>query len=389
MGTSARPPPSPAFETIVRTYARRIALAASWAGVPPADVPDVVQEVLARVHTAIQSGRLNTSRSLRGWLLKTTRSIARDWLARARNRYESLTPHDAIDQTADSPHRDREDRMNEATDVHTIIDRILPKLRPEDREVFVMADLEDTPMDEVMEELNLKKNTAYARLARGRAAFAQEWKAMKQSRDPALAAFLPLAMEDIIAAGHVPPELPPGFMEDIFHRLAERLGPDFDGPPHSAPGADLIAGAAGAASAITLAAWKLALLCLLMALLGAGMGAGLLVALRAPQAPAQGPALASTVAALDPGPEISSAAPPSASSASAPLETLPEGSAPAAPAHDSQEVLLNTAHRLLRAHDPAKALTVLARINAPHLTTSRDALRQRALAEQVEQAAHP
>jgi RNA polymerase sigma factor (sigma-70 family) len=392
MGTSA--PPPPAFRIIVETYTRRIACAVRWAGVPEADVADVAQEVFLRLHNAMRAGRVDTSRPLLGWLLKTARSIARDRLARAQNRYESLATPDSIDQTADTP--DRENRMNEAVDVHAIIERILPKLRTEDREVFVMADLEDTPMDEVMAELNLKKSTAYARLTAGRRAFAREWKAMQESRDPALVPFLPLAMEDIVAAAQVPPELPPGFMEDIFGRLAERLGPDFDGPPTSAPGGAPAAGAAArvaTAGAVTLAIWKLALLCLLMGLMGAGVGVGILAAQRAPEGPAQGPAPASTLAALAPGPATSTAAPTGASSAPtsglAPLETRPEGSASAASAHDSQEALLDTARQLLRAHDPAKALAVLARINAPHLTASREALRRRALAEQAEQAAHP
>jgi hypothetical protein len=136
----------------------------------------------------------------------------------------------------------------------------------------------------------------------------------------------------------------------------------------------------------TLAAWKLALLCLLMLLAGAGLHAVLWPA----GAPARTPAPASTLAVLDPGPATSSATPLGAGSAPSPglaaLETRTEGPGSAAPAHDSQEALLDTARQLLRAHDPTKALAVLARVNAPHLTASRDALRQRALAEQ---AVHP
>lgn len=387
MGTTHPPP----FPDLVRTYTRRITRAARCAGIPPADVADVVQEVFVRLHTAIKSGRLDTSRSLLGWLLKTTRSIARDRLALARSRYESLTAPDAIERLADSP--DRENRMSEATDVHAIIDRILDKLRPQDREVFVMSDLEDTPMVEVMEELNLKRATAYARLAAGRAAFAREWKAMQESGDPALVPFLPLAMEDLIAAEHVPPEVPPGFTDDILRRLAERLGPNFAGPPSppsSSPGGALgtvAAASAAAAGAVTLAAWKLALLCFLMVLVGAGLHA----TLGPSQEPANGPASAATVATTDPTP-VTSSGPPSAASTlgttSPPLETPPEGSASATPAHENQEALLESARRLLRAHDPTKALTVLARVNAPYLAASRDALRHRALAEQAT-ASHP
>lgn len=378
MGMSLPPPSSPTFPVLVRTYTGRIARAARWAGIPPADVPDIVQDVLLRFHTAIHSGRLDPSRSPLQWLLKTTRSIARDRLALARHRYESLATSDAVERLAES--RDTENGMNEAVDVHDVIDRILDTLRPEDREVFVMSDLEDTPMEDIMAELNLKRSTAYARLAAGRGAFAREWRAMQQSNDPALVPFLSLRVEDLIAAEHVPPEVPPGFTEDLLRRLADRLGPDFAGPPSAAPGAALGAGlgaAAGAvtAGAVTLAAWKLAALCLVMLLAGAGLHAAL--------RPAQAPASAATVFVHDVVPMTTAGAPPVSGSASGAPGAPPEGTSAAAPVHESQDALLDSARRLLRAHEPTKALAVLARVNAPALAATRDALRQRALMDQA------
>ena len=384
MGTPTWPPNAPPFREWVRAYDRLIRRTARRWGVAPAEVDDCAQEVLLRFYRAIVGGRLDASRpaGIGGWLKKTTRSVARDFGASRQARCESLATNEALDRVVgtDNP----EGRMAEAMDVHDVVDRCLDKMPWKQREVFVMVDLEDTPMGEVLEELGIESGTAYSRLAAARATFAREWEAMQTSGTvPASLAVLTVA--ELNAAEHTLPDVPPGFTDDLLRRLGKELGQDFLGPAGGAVGAGLGAklGAAAAVaktSGVTLTVWQIGVGVLLAGLAGAGLMAALRPAGATPRPPV------TVVVHGEPGP-----APTIASAPSPPGDTIapapwPPGRAAAVkssapPASETETTLVESARALLGNHQPSKALALLARVTAPDLAEERDELRRRALGQ--------
>jgi RNA polymerase sigma factor (sigma-70 family) len=380
MGTPTWPPDAPPFDDLVRAYDLLVCRSARRWGIRPVDVPDCAQEVLLRFYRAIVDRRLDVSRpkGIGGWLKKTTRTVARDILALKRTRYEILTTTGAIGRVAGT--HNPEDRMAEAADVHEVIDRILDKLPQKQREVFVMSDLEDTPMDEILEELKIPKATAYARLKAAREAFAREWTAM-QTGGAVVAPLALLSVHELIAAEHTIADVPPGFTDELLRRLGEELGQDFLGPGSGGAvaagvGAKLGAAAAAAkAGGITLTVWQIGLGVLLVGIAGAGLTAALRPASAEPGPPAAVTLHAPSPAAPAPPPPMSQA-------------PLPSGGAPAdvkssaPPSSEIQTRLLDNARAMLSNHQPAKALALLARVTAPELVEQRDTLRRLAFAQQ-------
>jgi RNA polymerase sigma factor (sigma-70 family) len=353
-------------------------------GVPAADVPDCSQEVICRFHRAIVGGRLDAARpaGLGGWLIKTTRSVARDFLRLRRHRHEVLMSPETIEREET---RDQEERMSEAVDVHDAVDRILDKMTPDQREVFVLVDLEDSPLEEALEELPFGRTAAYEHLKAARATFRREWTAM-QNAGTGAASIAALTVEELIAAEHVIGDVPPSYVDDILRRLGEQLGEDFLAGPATGT-TTAAAGAKVAESATRMASWKIAAAVLLAGATGAGLhaavhptGAG---STPAPtvvmvQAPSGSAATTATAAppAVDP-PRGSATAPAPASPASATAQASPPSTA-------IQTTLLDNARSLLEKHQPVKALPLLARVTAPELVATRDQLRELALSQQGE-----
>jgi RNA polymerase sigma factor (sigma-70 family) len=345
--------------------------------------------VFIRLYRALGAGRLDTSRSLARWLITTTRRVAR--VLRARTRHEELTATGTPDMVQET--RDMEERMPEAVDVHTIVNRILDKLTPEQREVFVMSDLEDTPMDEVIEELGIAHSTAYYRLEAARKVFRREWEAMQKSNRADVAPFALLSMSELIAAEKQSiPDVPQSETDALLRRLGEALGQDFLGPATTAAES---AGAATGAGAAVLTTWKIGIA---VALIGLGIAgdAGLASAQHATNATPPPP----TAAALLPAPSItaapvlsapSSVEPPASAHPSPPPSGAPAPT-PAAPTPSdtpsdiSQGGLIDTARVLLDKRQPGNALALLERVTAPALVDEREALRRRALAAQAQAA---
>ncbi len=380
MGTPTWPPGVPPFAALIRAYTSLIQRTARRRGIRAADIPDCAQRVLLRLHRAIVEGRLDASRPIGGWVMKTTRSVARDFLAMSHAQQEVLAPTGILDPAEDTA--DPEERMNEAIDVHTFIDRILAKLPPKQREVFVMHDLEDTPMPEVIEELHIATSTAYDRLRAAREAFAREWEAMRRSADVAVLPVALLGVADLIAADHAIPEAPQSLTDALLRRLAIDLGPDFTGSVNtSLPGSTgtTLGAAAGAArvSTVTLTTRQLALGALLAGLAGAGLHAML-----RPIAPTPTQTMSTSAPWASTPVMVASAGLPEIDSAVPTFPTTPPDSASSAPPVESQAKLLDNARVLLGDHKPTKALAMLARVTDPDLAGERDRLRRLALAAQ-------
>lgn len=148
------------FDRLYRENFRFVWAAAQRCGAPPGCVDDVVQDVFVTAYRRLED--LHWEVSARGWLYGVTRRVAfryRRSAARVARRKSAVArggPHTA------QPHRRH--------DAAVSLDRMLDRLEPAQREVFVMAELLGMSAPEIAAEVDAPLNTVYSRLrlARGR-----------------------------------------------------------------------------------------------------------------------------------------------------------------------------------------------------------------------------
>ncbi len=131
-------------------------------GVRDADREDLVHEVFLKVH-----GRLadyDASRPLRPWLFGFAYRVAADHHRLARHRIEVLgAPGDSADDTVPA------DERVAALEERDLLLSALRSIELDRRAVLVMHDIDDVPVPEIAQMLDIPLNTAYSRLrlARG------------------------------------------------------------------------------------------------------------------------------------------------------------------------------------------------------------------------------
>lgn len=138
-------------EFVVRTVERH--------GVPARDADDVTQEVFAVALSRIRD--YDAAREARPWLFVIAIQRASNYCRLARHRVEPLSPTPPSEPP--SPATDVESSViacEERSLVHELIGRLSPKLR----EILVMHDLEEMPMNDILAALNIPLKTAQSRL---------------------------------------------------------------------------------------------------------------------------------------------------------------------------------------------------------------------------------
>jgi RNA polymerase sigma factor (sigma-70 family) len=380
------------FESLVRTHAELVRRTARRVGVPFADLPDVAQRVFSKLHQALPG--LDTSASLAGWVRTTTFRIARDHLGLAYHGRE-VSSLDEIEAASANP--TPEEHM-ETIDVHAQVDEVLATLRPDLRMVLAMHDMEELPMREIAEVLEIPMTTGYSRLEAARRSFRKSWDRRREEAAAAVAPFALWSAGDLLAAERASvPRSPGGFEDEVWRRVAETLGLGAAGAAGAGAAGAAAAGAAGAAAAakagVVLTAAQLAIGVVASALAGAGLYAALHGS-PTTGSDARGMATAE-IARSEPGgagsgaPAVSASVvstpplvPTSAEASSATAGTRKrDGGAPAPPGED-EGLLLENASRALDRGDARAALGLLARIRSRRFAAERDALRGRALAYQ-------
>jgi RNA polymerase sigma-70 factor (ECF subfamily) len=154
------------FESVYDTYFPYIWRSVQRLGVPPSLVDDVVQEVFIVVYRRLDNFEARST--LKTWLYAIALRVAR--VHRERHRRAQGQPVD-VEQTR-APDACRPDRATENAEAAAMVQSILDGLSDDQREVFVLAELEELPMPEIARILDVKLNTAYSRLRLARAAFA-------------------------------------------------------------------------------------------------------------------------------------------------------------------------------------------------------------------------
>lgn len=169
------PPPSPQasdverardtlFRQVFDEHAAYVHASLGRLGIRDPDRDDLSSEVFVRVHRELD--RYDSSRPLRPWLFAFAARIASDHRRLARHRREVL--EEPTDVASDIP---APDRALESVEARRIVDRALEELDLEKRAVFVLHDLDDTPVPEIARALDIPEGTAYSRLRAARAEF--------------------------------------------------------------------------------------------------------------------------------------------------------------------------------------------------------------------------
>ncbi|WP_394824699.1 RNA polymerase sigma factor [Pendulispora albinea] len=163
----------PGFEDLYNEHAKFVWRAVVRLGVEPMAVEDVVQEIFLVVHRGL--GDFERRSSVRTWIYGIAVNVTRHhrrW--RARKPSGAKGDHDSIDTRAlpaDPAHAP--DAILEKTQAARLLLRVLDDLANDQREVFVLAELEEMTLAEMGEILGLSPNTVASRLRAARKAFDQ------------------------------------------------------------------------------------------------------------------------------------------------------------------------------------------------------------------------
>jgi RNA polymerase sigma-70 factor (ECF subfamily) len=144
-------------------------------GVREPDLEDLLHDVFLQVHRGLT--QYDPSRPIRPWLFGFAFRLASQHRRLARHRYEvRWDASDTADGSlpADEALSREEDRR--------LIAEALDGISIERRAVFVMVEIDETPMEEVARILEIPVNTGYSRLRRAREDFAAAIKRIRARR---------------------------------------------------------------------------------------------------------------------------------------------------------------------------------------------------------------
>lgn len=177
---TAFPPPeaaaarAPAFAAIYAAHFSYVWRTLGRLGVREAELEDAAQEVFVVVHRRLDS--YDPARPIKPWLCGIAHRVATAERRRARHRRETLCEAPARDAISGSTPekrvalRQRFDRVRAA----------LRALDPDQRVVFVMAEMEEIACPDIADALGIPLNTVYSRLRRGRKRFKAELEALRR-----------------------------------------------------------------------------------------------------------------------------------------------------------------------------------------------------------------
>lgn len=159
---------TPSFESIYEDHFPYIWRSVQRLGVSASQTDDVVQEVFIIAHRKLST--FEGRSSIKTWLYGIALHVARVHRSRARKNDR----HETLDEEAvRAPTNANPDRRAEKTEAVRAVSAILDRLDDDQREVFVLAELEELSAPEIAVILNEKLNTIYSRLRLAREAFAK------------------------------------------------------------------------------------------------------------------------------------------------------------------------------------------------------------------------
>lgn len=167
----------PDFDAIYEAYFEFVWSTARRLGVATEAMDDVVQEIFMLIHSKI--GTLRQPGSLRSWIYGIVRRRAsehRRSQRASRASSEGLALHPDLSRASPSTPLD----VAELSDRAKMLFALLDEIEWWQREVFVLAELDEMTAPEIAEALQVPLNTVYSRLRTARIAFEAARKAYEQ-----------------------------------------------------------------------------------------------------------------------------------------------------------------------------------------------------------------
>lgn len=155
------------FEHIFRQHGAFVGRVLRRFGVRAGDVPDASQDVFLVVHRRLPE--FERRAAYRTWLYRICACVAADYRKRAHRRYER-----GGDAAGDAAVPESQERQAAGRQLAERLECALDRLRDEQRQVFVLYELEELSMAEVAELLACPLKTAFTRLYAARREIAAE-----------------------------------------------------------------------------------------------------------------------------------------------------------------------------------------------------------------------
>jgi RNA polymerase sigma-70 factor (ECF subfamily) len=152
------------LDLVYREHADFVYRIACQLGIDAPHVEDVVHDVFLVVHRRLHE---YDGRSMRSWLYGITRRVVLHH-RRGRQRAQKRTQLAPVPGSAPDP--EERTAVQEAV---AIVESFVATLDEDQRAVFVLVELEGTPMPEIAEALGVNLNTLYSRLRLARRRFEQ------------------------------------------------------------------------------------------------------------------------------------------------------------------------------------------------------------------------
>lgn len=168
---AVRAPPVEAtliFREVFEENLQYVWRALRYLGVPESDLADLCQEVFLVVHRRLDD--FEGRSSVRTWIYGICLKVASSHRRRAHVRRETMasTPPERVAAAS-------QERAVEQQERRDLLVRVLRGLDDEQREVFVLFEIEGRPMAEIAEILGCPLRTAYARLYAARDEIRRAW----------------------------------------------------------------------------------------------------------------------------------------------------------------------------------------------------------------------
>jgi RNA polymerase sigma-70 factor (ECF subfamily) len=164
---SVDPRGRPEFEDVYEQHVDFAWRSLARLGVRPEALEDATQELFLVVHRRL--GEFEGRSALTTWLFAIALRVARRHL-----RDQVRHPSSAHDVAATEPDPGRSPQESaQRSEALRLLYALLDELTPEQREVFVMAELEELTAPEIAELACVPVNTVYSRLRSARGAFEQ------------------------------------------------------------------------------------------------------------------------------------------------------------------------------------------------------------------------
>jgi RNA polymerase sigma-70 factor (ECF subfamily) len=169
--TPARPesredPEVPSFRAVFDAEFSYVWNALRRLGVREADLLDQCQEVFLVVHNLLAD--YDPTRPIRPWLFAIAYRVASRYRSLARHKREVLgdEPREPVDAAP------RPDEKLEGAEARALMLEAIDGIELGRRAVFILSEIEERPMPEIAEALQIPVNTAYSRLRLAREDFA-------------------------------------------------------------------------------------------------------------------------------------------------------------------------------------------------------------------------